>query len=83
VRHRMQLYLNDGQYHWLKQRASKGGSIASVVRELIDAARSCVPDPVSDSLISYLLDEPPAEGLGSSSVQRLDESVYAAGARVS
>lgn len=75
--HRTQLYLDDGQYRWLKQRASKGGSIAGVVRELIEAARSRRPDPAQDSLISYLIDEPPAEGLGgSSSVRTLDEDLY-------
>lgn len=76
MQHRTQLYLDEGQYRWLKQRASKGGSIASVVRELIEAARSRRPNPVEDSLISYLLDEPPAEGLGDSSVQTLDEDLY-------
>jgi hypothetical protein len=76
MRHRMQIYLDDSQYRWLKQRASKGGSIASVVRELIDSARSYVPDTARDSLISYLLDEPPAEGFGSSSVPTLDKNLY-------
>jgi hypothetical protein len=76
MRHRTQLYLDDGQYHWLKQRASNGGSIAGVVRELIEAARSRRPDPAGDPLISYLLGESPAEGFGGSSVQTLDEDLY-------
>jgi hypothetical protein len=74
--HRTQLYLDDGQYRWLKQRASKGGSIAGVVRELIEAARSRRPDPAQDPLIGYLLDEPAVEGLGGSSVQTLDQDLY-------
>ncbi len=74
--HRTQLYLDDGQYRWLKQQARQGGSIAAVVRELIENARSHRPDPARDSLISYLLDEPPAEGSGSSTVRTLDEDLY-------
>jgi hypothetical protein len=76
MQHRTQLYLDDGQYRWLKQQARQGGSIAGVVRELIDMARSRRPDPVRDSLISYLIDEPPAEGSGNSTVQTLDEDLY-------
>lgn len=74
--HRTQLYLDESQYRWLKQRASKGGSIAGVVRELIEAARSRRPEAASDPLIGYLMDEPPAEGSGGSSVRTLDEDLY-------
>lgn len=74
--HRTQLYLDDGQYRWLKQQARHGGSIAAVVRELIENARSRRPDPARDSLISYLIDEPPAAGSGSSTVRTLDEDLY-------
>jgi hypothetical protein len=76
MQHRTQLYLDDGQYRWLKQQARKGGSIAGVVRELIDAARSRRPNVAHDPLIRYLIDEPPAEGAGGSTVQTLDEDVY-------
>lgn len=76
MQHRTQLYLDDGQYRWLKQQASQGGSIAAVVRDLIDAARSRRPNPARDPLIRYLIDEPPAEGAGGSTVQTLDEDVY-------
>lgn len=74
--HRTQLYLDDGQYRWLKQQAGQGGSIAGVVRELIDAARSRRPNPARDPLIRYLIDDPPAEGTGPSTVQTLDEDLY-------
>jgi hypothetical protein len=76
MRHRTQLYLDEGQYRWLKQQARQGGSIAGVVRELIDMARSRRPNPARDSLISYLIDEPPAEGSGDSTVQTLDQDLY-------
>jgi hypothetical protein len=75
MQHRTQLYLDDGQYRWLKRQARQGGSIAAVVRELIDAARSRRPDPARDPLIRYLIDEPPAEGAGDSTVQTLDEDI--------
>lgn len=80
MRHRTQLYLDDGQYRWLKQQASQGRSIAEVVRELIDAARSRRPSQVRDPLIRYLLEEPAAAGAegagGGSSVQTLDQDIY-------
>jgi len=76
MRHRTQLYLDEGQHRWLKQQARQGGSIAGVVRELIDMARSRRPNPARDSLISYLIDEPPAEGSGDSTVQTLDQDLY-------
>ena len=52
MRHRTQLYLDEGQYRWLKQRAGEAGSIAAVVRELIDAERARGVDPVADPLLS-------------------------------
>jgi hypothetical protein len=76
MRHRTQLYLDDGQYRWLKQQASQGTSIAGVVRQLIDAARSRRPNQVRDPLIRYLLEEPATEGTDSSSVQTLDRDIY-------
>ena len=76
MRHRTQLYLDEGQYRWLKQQARQGGSIAGVVRELVDAARSRRPSQARDPLIRYLVDEPPVEGAESSSVQTLDQDIY-------
>jgi hypothetical protein len=76
MQHRTQLYLDDSQYRWLKQQARQGGSIAGVVRELIDAARRRGPNPARDPLIRYLIDEPPAEGASGSTVQTLDEDIY-------
>ncbi|HWY17105.1 MAG TPA: hypothetical protein VNY27_00175 [Solirubrobacteraceae bacterium] len=76
MQHRTQLYLDDGQYRWLKQQARQSGSIAGVVRGLIDAARSRRPNQARDPLIRYLIDEPPADGVGGSTVQTLDEDVY-------
>lgn len=76
MRHRTQLYLDPDQYRWLKQRAGQRGSIASVVRELIDAARSRRPDSAGDPLISYLAEEPPADSGVPSTVADLDRDVY-------
>ncbi len=74
--HRTQLYLEDDQYHWLQRRAGSKGSIAGVVRELIDAARSRRPSPTADPLIEYLIDEAPADSEVPSTVESLDQDIY-------
>ncbi|MFL5901689.1 MAG: hypothetical protein ACJ75S_10885 [Solirubrobacterales bacterium] len=74
--HRTQLYLNEGQYRWLKQRAGKAGSIAAVVRDLIDAERARGLDPGADPLLSYLVDEAPGQGREKTSVSTLDRDIY-------
>jgi hypothetical protein len=76
MQHRTQLYLDDGQYRWLKQQAGQRGSVAAVVRDLIDAARSRRPNRARDPLIRYLLDEAPAEGSGDSTVETIDRDLY-------
>jgi len=76
MRHRTQLYLDEGQYRWLKQRAGRAGSIAAVVRELIDAERARGVDPGADPLLSYLVDEPPGRGREGTSVSTLDRDLY-------
>jgi len=76
MRHRTQLYLDEGQYRWLKQRAGEAGSIAAVVRELIDAERARGLDPAVDPLLSYLVDEAPGKGTEKTSVGSLDLDVY-------
>ena len=76
MRHRTQLYLDSDQYRWLKQRAGQRGSIAGVVRELIDAARSRRPSSATDPLIRYLAQEPPANGGSPSTVEDLDRDLY-------
>jgi hypothetical protein len=75
MRHRTQLYLDADQYRWLKQRAGEQGSIAGVVRELIDAARSRRFSPAEDPLIRYLVEEPPADSGRSSTVEDLDRDL--------
>jgi hypothetical protein len=74
--HRTQLYLDEGQYRWLKQRAGDAGSIAAVVRGLIDAERARGLDPGADPLLSYLVDEAPGEGSEKTSVSTLDRDIY-------
>lgn len=74
--HRTQLYLDDGQYRWLKQRAGESGSIAAVVRELIDAERARRLDPSADPLLSYLVAERPGKGRSATSVSTLDRDLY-------
>ena len=76
MRHRTQLYLDPDQYRWLKQRAGRRGSIAGVVRDLIDAARSRNPGSAGDPLIRYLAEEPPGDSGAPSTVADLDRDVY-------
>ena len=76
MKHRTQLYLNDAQHRWLRQRAGKSGSIAAVVRELIDAERRRRPDPTADPLLRYLVDEAPGRGREGTSVTTLDQDLY-------
>lgn len=76
MKHRTQLYLDDGQYRWLKQRAGGTGSIAAVVRDLIDAERARLADPAADPLLRYLAEEAPGKGEAGSSVGTLDRDLY-------
>ena len=76
MKHRTQLYLDEGQYRWLKQQAGESGSIAAVVRELIDAERSRRLDPAEDPLLRYLVSEAPAKGRRRTSVEDLDRDLY-------
>lgn len=76
MKHRTQLYLDEAQHRWLRQRAGKSGSIAAVVRELIDAERARRPDLTADPLLRYLVDESPGRGRESTSVATLDRDLY-------
>jgi hypothetical protein len=76
MRHRTQLYLDEGQYRWLKQRAGEAGSIAAAVRELIDAERARGVDLAVDPLLTYLVDETPGKGPKRTSVSTLDDDLY-------
>lgn len=76
MKHRTQLYLDDAQHRWLRQRAGKSGSIAAVVRELIDAERARRPDPAADPLLSYLVADAPGRGAAATSVTTLDRDLY-------
>ena len=76
MKHRTQLYLDEAQHRWLRQRAGKSGSIAAVVRELIDAERARRLDPAADPLLRYLVDESPGRGRKATSVTTLDRDLY-------
>lgn len=76
MKHRTQLYLDEGQYRWLKQRAGAAGSIAAVVREMIDAERSRLADPGGDPLLRFLVEESPGRGREGTSVTTLDRDLY-------
>ncbi len=76
MKHRTQLYLDEGQYRWLRQRAGRSSSIAAVVRELIDAERSRLADPAADPLLRFLVDESPGRGREGTSVTTLDRDLY-------
>lgn len=79
MKHRTQLYLDEGQYRWLKRQAARAGSLAQVVRDLIDAARAeDAAADADDELIRYLLDEPAATGERPSTVSDLDRDLYGA-----
>jgi hypothetical protein len=76
MKHRTQLYLDEAQHRWLRRRAGKAGSIAAVVRGLIDAERARRPDPAGDPLLSYLVEEAPGRGPERTSVASLDQDLY-------
>lgn len=76
MKHRTQLYLDEGQYRWLRQRAGGAGSIAAVVRELIDAERARLADPASDPLLRFLVEDAPGRGERQTSVATLDRDLY-------
>jgi hypothetical protein len=76
MKHRTQLYLDEAQHRWLRQRAGKSGSIAAVVRDLIDAERARRPDPAGDPLLRYLVDDAPGRGREGTSVRTLDRDLY-------
>jgi hypothetical protein len=76
MKHRTQLYLDDAQYRWLRDRAGESGSIAAVVRELIDAERRRRLDPAGDPLLRYLVEEAPGRGRQDTSVSSLDRDLY-------
>lgn len=76
MKHRTQLYLDEGQYRWLRGRAGKAGSIAAVVRELIDAERARMADPAGDPLLRFLVEESPGRGREGTSVSTLDRDLY-------
>jgi hypothetical protein len=76
MKHRTQLYLNEAQHRWLRQRAGESGSIAAVVRELIDAERARRPDLTADPLLRYLVEESPGRGQEETSVATLDRDLY-------
>jgi hypothetical protein len=73
---RTQLYLEEVQYRWLKSQAGRRGSIAEVVRELIDVARTNQPDASADPLIEHLLAEPSKTAGEPTTVHDLDDDLY-------
>jgi hypothetical protein len=76
MKHRTQLYLDEAQYRWLKQRAGAAGSIAAVVRGLIDSERARLADPAGDPLLRFLGEDAPATGREGTSVTTLDRDLY-------
>lgn len=76
MKHRTQLYLDEAQYRWLRQRAGASGSIAAVVRQLIDAERARGLASGTDPLLRYLVEDAPGRGREGSSVSTLDQDLY-------
>ena len=63
ARRKLQLYLTERQYMLLKRRAGERGSIAAVVRDLID--RSAMPgDAEADPFFQHVMSEQPGSGQG-------------------
>ena len=58
---KVQLYLTEEQYRLVKQRAGERGSIAQVVRDLIDAAGR-PDDPTRDPFYRHVMSEKPGSG---------------------
>ncbi len=76
MKHRTQLYLDEGQYRWLQQRAGKAGSIAAVVRELIDAERVGWRIPRRTHCFASSWPRRPARDMRETSVETLDRDLY-------
>jgi len=76
MRRRTQLYLDEDQYRWLKYKAGSRGSLAGVVRQLIDSARTNRPPGQEEPLIRYLLEDSPPRGKRKTSVVTIDEDLY-------
>ena len=60
-RRKLQLYVTDRQYRLLKQRAGPGGSMAAVVRDLIDQA-AAPADAEGDPFFRHVIAEKDGSG---------------------
>ncbi len=78
MKHRTQLHLDPDQYRWLTRQAGARGSIAGVVRGLIDEARNRQVAAAGDPLLRFLIEDPPAVGGRNPAVSDLDWDVYGA-----
>lgn len=58
---KVQLYLTEAQYRLLKQRAGKRGSIAQVVRDLVDGA-GLPKQPDEDAFVRHVMRAKPGNG---------------------
>lgn len=58
---KLQLYVTERQYRLLRQRAGERGSIAKVVRDLIDQAETPA-DPEADPFYRHLMSEKSGSG---------------------
>lgn len=61
AKRKVQLYLTEEQYRFVKQRAGTSGSIAQVVRDLIDEAGR-PSDPTRDPFYRHLMSDGPGSG---------------------
>lgn len=52
--HRTQIYISEEQYQYLKQTARKEGSIAKVIRNLIDEKLSAPKNYLADPLYKWV-----------------------------
>jgi hypothetical protein len=71
---KVQLYLTEAQYRLLKQRAGKSGSIAQVVRDLVDGT-GMPDDPSEDPFIKHVLSDKAPTG-DSTSAEEAKRDLY-------
>lgn len=75
--HRTQLFLTDRQYRWLTVKAADAGSLAAVVRDLIDSEMTHDPEELrNDPFIKFMLEGPRGTRGPVTSVTTIDQDLY-------
>ena len=77
TKHRTQIYLNEREYQYLKQQAEKEGSIAKVIRNLIDEKLK-VPENYKDDPFYKWVKKPIKTGISDLAAEH-DKYLYSKG----